>query len=174
MAPFSTDPDEWQRLDWTLLRNGPITLYYRIPILHEDIDWLRSHGYRIDELDCSAWESVAMFHDAISAAMDFPGYYGKNLDAFNDALSDIEIPEDSGRAIVLLRYDAFAQRDPEIAHDILDIIARNSRDFLLTGRRFITLVQSDDPWILFEPVGASTVGWNGAESPNKTRHEQSS
>jgi hypothetical protein len=42
MAPFSeTDMD---RLDWQLMQNGAVTLYFQTAILEEDLASLREHG----------------------------------------------------------------------------------------------------------------------------------
>src|SRR5688572_14562804 len=93
-------------------------------------------------------------HEALGSGLEFRGYYGRNLDALNDCLCDIEISEESGRALVFNRYDAFTVRFPRLAWAILDIVEITSRRLLLFGRRLLVLVQSDDPAISFEPVGA--------------------
>ena len=37
--------------------------------------------------DCEGLLTAAAFHDALAENMDFPEYYGKNLDAFWDCIS---------------------------------------------------------------------------------------
>jgi RNAse (barnase) inhibitor barstar len=169
MAIFRDEPEDFQRLDWTLLQNGAITLYLRAEFLAEDTEWLESHNYRIDRFDCSAWASEKEMHEALAAGLEFPDYYGRNLDALNDCLSDIEIPEESGRVLIFHRYDAFAAKCPRAAWVVLDIIESNSRSLLLFGRRLLALVQSNDPSISFERVGARPVMWNQREWLNKSR-----
>jgi hypothetical protein len=61
------------------------------------------------------------------------------------------------------------EKFPDVAHAILDIVADNARRFLLTGKRFVTLVHSSDPAINLEPVGATPVLWNPKESLNSKR-----
>jgi RNAse (barnase) inhibitor barstar len=157
------------RLDWRLLQNGPIALYFQPGVLAEDSAWLREHDYELRSLDCAAWRSVADFHRAIAAVLRFPGYYGHNLNALNDCLSDIEIPEEGGLALQFTRYDHFAALSPDAAQRALHIVAVTARRHLLFGRRLLALVQSDDPRIRFEPVGASPVMWNPREWPNAHR-----
>ena len=169
MAFFRDETEDFQRLDWSLLQNGAITLYYRPEFLTEDAEWLKTHYYRLDTFDCSAWGSVEDMHEAIAAGLDFPDYYGRNLDALNDCLTDIEIPEASGRVLIFRRYDMFAAKFPREAQDVLDIIENKSRFLLLFGRRLLALVHSDDPRISFEPVGARPVMWNRREWLNKSR-----
>jgi len=169
MAAFSTDESEWQRLDLRLLQNSPVALYFRPEVLNEDVVQLRSVGYGIDDFDCTLWRTDSDFHADISARLAFPSYYGRNLDAFNDCIGEIEIPESAGRAIVFRRFDLFAQREPGVAQDILDIMASTSWHFLLFGRRLLTIAQSDDPAIAFASVGAHPVMWNPREWLNKNR-----
>src|SRR5678809_1679452 len=91
-------------------------------------------------------------------------YYGENLDALNDCLSDIEINE-PGLVIVFRHFQIV---DKDIAHSLLDIFARNSRLHNLFGKRLLTLVQVDNPNYQIDPVGSSSVLWNGAESVSYT------
>lgn len=159
-----------RRLDYDLLRNGAVNLYFSQNILAEDIAWLNSHGYRIYVLNAASWLSEDDFHRDASNVLGFPGYYGKNLNAFNDCLSEIEVPDsDGGCAIQFLGFDKLAGLHPGLAHAILDILETTSRRFLLTGQRLIALVQSDDPLISFEHLGCLAATWNPKEWLNKNR-----
>jgi RNAse (barnase) inhibitor barstar len=162
-------PGDHQRVDWRLLQNGAITLYYRPALLDEDIGWLQRHGYRVHQFDCSGWESDAAFHDAVSEALGFPGYYGRNIHAFNDCLCDIEVPDEGGCALVFRRYDHFASAEPEFAQAVLEDIQGNSRRLALWGKRLLAILQSDDPCLSFQPVGACSVMWNHREWLNAAR-----
>ncbi len=169
MAIFRQEIEQFQQLDWTLLQNGAITLYLRPQLLEEDVEWLREHLYRVDRFDCSGWFSESKMHEAFSSGLEFPEYYGRTLDALNDCISDIEVPLEGGRVLVLSRYDYFAAKVPHVAWSVLDLMEINSRRLLLFGRRLIILVQSDDPGISFEPVGGRPVMWNIREWLNKSR-----
>jgi Barstar (barnase inhibitor) len=156
-------------LDYRLLAGSPVTLFWRPSILADSEEWLIERGYHVQSLAASAWSTPLDFHRAIAAALDFPSYYGKNLDALNDCLGDVVDhaygwPDAAtGLVLVFQRYDRFAANWPDLAQAVLDIIARHSRRALLIGERLICLVQSDDPAIQFAPVGAAGVLWNGAE-----------
>ena len=41
-------------------------------------------------LDCSGIADKAALHQALAAALAFPDYYGSNLDALYDCLTDLE------------------------------------------------------------------------------------
>jgi len=169
MALFNSDENERQRLDWRLLQNSPVGLYYRPEILDEDLGQLRSEGYRIDEFDCFKWRAELDFHADMAAGLAFPDYYGRNLNAFNDCIGEIEIPDLGGRVIVFRKFDSFVRCEPRVASRILDILASASWRCLLFGRRLLTLAQSDNPRIEFGCVGGHPVLWNPREWLNKNR-----
>lgn len=156
-------PDVVQRLDWTLLERGAIALYYKGSVLSADIGWFRNQNYVIHELNASEWNTPDAFHADAKRALGFPDYYAGNLASWVDCLPELPVPDESGLVIVFRRYDAFAKAQPQLAQTILDSIESTSRRFLLTGRRMLALVQSDDPRIRFDRVGAMPVTWNPRE-----------
>ena len=164
-------------LDYQVLRDGSVSLYRNPLYLEEDLQWLRQRGYRIYRVDCTTWSSEAALHESLQGALAFPAYYGKNRNALWDCMSDLEIPEDGGVAIVLSCYDVYANgpgsactpSGTKAAEALLDIFAGTSRYMLLTGRRLITLVQSADPSIRFEKLGGVSAEWNRREWLNKDR-----
>ena len=105
----------------------------------------------------------------VRRVLEFPAHYGENLAAFSDCLSDLPVPEQGGAALEFRHFDAFARRDYQLAYAVLDIVAANARRFLLTGRRVLGLVQSDDPELTFEGLGACPAVWNPREWLNASR-----
>jgi RNAse (barnase) inhibitor barstar len=169
MASFRDDPDEFQRLDWSLLQNGPITLYFKRAFLEEDVAWLVERGYEINRLDCGEWQEAGGALADLARVLRFPDYFGGNLDALNDCFGDLSVPDGSGRAIVLEHFDVARARLGSFCSALLDILASQSRTHLLLGRRLMGLVQSDDPHISLAPVGATPVEWNRREWLDKAR-----
>ena len=172
MATFRDEAEEFQRVDWKLLQNGAVTLYFRSQVLLEHLEWLNRYDYRVDSFECSIWTGENEMHEALRCGLEFPPYYGRSLDALNDCLSDLEISDEGGRVVVLNRYDSFAAKCPYAAWAILEIMERNSRYHLLFGRRLIVLVQSDDPEISFEPIAGQRVTWNVREWASSRRLEK--
>jgi RNAse (barnase) inhibitor barstar len=168
MAIF-TDPERDHPLDWMILQVSPVALYFAPAVLEGDIRWLADRQYVVYSFDCGEWRSDRMFHDAAADVLRFPPYYGRNLDAFDDCLSDLDIPDEGGAALVFHRFDAFAERRKRTAQAILDIVAVQSRIFSLLGRRLLALVQSSRPDVGFETVGACPVAWNPKEATNASR-----
>jgi hypothetical protein len=159
------------RLDWDLMQNGAVALYFRMATLEEDLAWLRNHGYHIETIDC---RDLTVFCRQTSLVLKFQEQFGYNewmgnLNALNDAFRYLDIGPESGLVLSFLRYDLLKSANPHLAQGVLDIIESSSRDHLLFGRRLLALVQSDDPRIQFEPLGARAANWNRREWLNKDR-----
>jgi hypothetical protein len=160
------DADQFYR---RLAANTFITLYWRRELLDQTIEGLRDRHFAVVEVDASGWTTEKDLHRDIAAALDFPDYYGRNLDALNDCLRDVVdgefgVPSDAtGFVLVLNHYDHFARACPRQAQIVLDILADQGRSAAVFGRRVLCLVHSDDPDITFQPVGAVPVMWNQAE-----------
>ncbi len=171
MAAFEHDPELYSRdLAFRLVARSFVTLFWRREILDHNVDWLRTHGYQIVQLDATRWLTPKDLHNAMVRALSFPEYYGHNLDAFNDCLRDVLAfdygpftPDATGIVFVFTSYDTLAAACPREAHIVLDILADHARYGALFGDRIMCLVQSDDPRIEFRPVGATAVWWNDAE-----------
>src|SRR3989337_4564047 len=105
---MAVDEGESERLDLRLLIHSSATLYFRHAKLQEDIVELVRLGYDVERFQCGEWHTQAHLHDAFSAQLQFPDYYGRSLDALNDCLRDLAFPDGGGRAIAFERYDLFA------------------------------------------------------------------
>jgi RNAse (barnase) inhibitor barstar len=120
MASFEQRPEEWNRLDYRLLRDHPVTLYHKQAVLDDDLLWLEGHGYKSYRFDAATWATLEAFHEEVSKTLRFPDYYGRNLDALSDCLSDLEIPDLGGTVLVFRGFDKFAHRFPERAWHVCD------------------------------------------------------
>lgn len=159
MATFNDIKDIFQRLDWSILQNGWISLYWKKSILEKDIKWFEKENYNIVDFDCKSWTDRAEMHGQLKQKLNFPDYYGMNFDALNDCLSDIEI-NGAGQIVVFNHLDSI---DIKTIHALLDVFADNSRKHILFGDRLIVLAQVDKPDFRIEPVGATSVIWNKQE-----------
>lgn len=75
--------------------------------------------HRIDGSILADWEK---FHDFFAKTFDFPGYYGRNMDAWNDCMSDY--CHDNG--LVSLHIDNAAElktQTPEVLDAIVECSA---------------------------------------------------
>jgi RNAse (barnase) inhibitor barstar len=160
MALFIDDPDFLNdRLDWIILQNGWSSLYCRQDVLESDLLWFRTAGFKIIEISCSDWDKSDVIHQSLKKALSFPDYYGNNLHALNDCLSDVEIPGE-GLIVVFKFFDTVQQ---QVGQKIVDIFANNSRRHILFGRKLILLIQVSSRGFNLADVGGSPVLWNGTE-----------
>jgi hypothetical protein len=160
---------EQDRLDWQLMRFGSVALFRKSEVLSDAVAWLKNHGYVIAQVDCSDCHSEHDVLWAIGHPLGFNRWPLPNLDGFNDDCRYIMVPEEGGIVIVLRRFEHVAERLPEFARGVLDILACTSWDNLLFGGRMICLVQSENPWIQFGSVGGREPWWNPREWLNDDR-----
>ena len=162
-AAFGDVPEDRERLDWQLFQNGGVILSHKHQVMTEDVAWLIRAGYQLRELDAHGWANAAAFHEDVKRVFAFPKHYTSNLASLVDALAELEIAPGGAIAVQLRRYDRFVKAEPHLAWAVLDALETTSRRLLLTGRRLLSLVQSDDARIKFERVGAMPVNWNPRE-----------
>jgi RNAse (barnase) inhibitor barstar len=147
------------RLDWAILQNGWSCLYCSEDILEKDLDWFGKSDFKVIEIDCSDWTNSNSIHRSLSKRLSFPDYYGNNLDALNDCLSEVDIPGE-GLIVVFKHFDVVQKA---IGQSIADIFANNSRRHILFGRKLILLLQVSDRTFKMSNVGGSPILWNGTE-----------
>lgn len=159
----ATAPDfaqQWQRLDWQLLQNSSIHRYRSDDEMERTATGLARLGYAIHHFDAGSWRDEDEVHNALAAELNFPSYYGRNLDALNDVFRDIaqygygSDPSTTGTVLVLAGYGSFAVHNFKLAHALLDIFARNARLGLLVGHPMLCLISTKND---FPDVGATPV-----------------
>jgi RNAse (barnase) inhibitor barstar len=152
-------------LDWYILQSGWTSLYWRTTILEDDLKWFEKENYVIIEFNCKTWDNDKIMHSQLKEKLDFPDYYGENFNALRDCLTDLNIIK-TGLVLVFRHLDNIKK---QTAHAILDIMANNARLHMLFGNRIITLAQVDNPDYEIDPVGQTSVIWNGQEWFNSSR-----
>src|SRR5207237_1118408 len=113
-----------------IMRDGMLSLYRHLDVLEEDVGWFTTHGYRVFVFECDKWDSMELFHLSVEQTLGFPEYYGRNLDAFNDSLFEIDRDDANGLLLVFRQYHIFARRFPREAYTILDILAHAAQLYL--------------------------------------------
>lgn len=168
MASFIED--DFSRLDYRLLLNGPVNLFQSEAILDDCLGELKAIGYAVHDMDVKD-QSVQAGLQLLGQRLNFPEQFqGKSLDAFNDHMRDVVFGEaDAGLVIVLRGYDAFTSASPYEAHAIADIIAQDSRVAMLAGHRLVLLLQVSDGNFTLPALGATTASWNAREALASTR-----
>ena len=154
--------------DIEILKDGPIRKYFKNRVLDEDLSWFNNNNFEIIEMNCRNWNNKNA-HKKLKDALNFPDYYGENLNAFADCLTDIYNNRYRGLVLVFRRYDDFVEESRVFAEGILDAIAKESRVGLVLGRKLIVLIQSNDPYLDFPELGGTSPSWNETEWLNENR-----
>jgi hypothetical protein len=169
LTETGADGQEYERLDWSILSFGPVAMFRKDVVLADAIAWLERHGYTVAQAGCGACQSEQDVLWTIGQALGFHKWPSPNLNGFNDDCRHITVSEDGGTAVVLRRFEQIAHQFPDFARKVLDIFAWASWDNLLFGRRLLCLVQSEDAWVQFGPVGGREPWWNAREWLNADR-----
>lgn len=77
---------------------------------------LSDHGWHVAVVSGAPDQTEAL--DALGAALDFPGYYGRNLDALVDCLRDLERPT----ALVWAGWEPLAVQHPKAWAAIVEVL----------------------------------------------------
>jgi len=164
-------PEDRERADWPLLEFGAVTLFWRGALFDATKAQLGGLGYRLIEIDCRTAEQVVQeVSDGLSWAEQF-GYepWTGNLNALDDAFHTFPFGSDDDVAICVRGFHVLVHQDERLARGLLDAIERWSRHHLLSGRRLLAVIQTNDAEFYCEGLGAGRANWNNAEWFNASR-----
>ena len=153
---------------------GLIELYFRAEVLNTAIETLESRGAQTVRIDAGAWETGTALA-SIANALEFPSYFGNNLDALADCMFDVVsgeygyLTDAPLRLLAIYQFDSFVSVDAKRAADILTVLYESAIMGLKLGKPFLILLQSDDGELTLPSVGAQPIGWNRAEFSKSTR-----
>ena len=126
------------------------------------------------EIDLRDFESIEEMHDRIAAAMAFPSYYGRNLDALYDCLTDIAEdtcvavygPADEERADFARRVQlTFEDAEEENDHLCAFFFMPEKPQALRSTNPF-------DPNFVPDPDDAELMGWYGTDDYEEGTEEE--
>lgn len=75
-------------------------------------EWARSHGVYFSQLQGERISTSHNFMTEIADALSFPSYFGKNWDALDECLRDLEWLPANGYLIFFEKVDTFAITEP--------------------------------------------------------------
>jgi RNAse (barnase) inhibitor barstar len=175
MAAFELSDETGGRLDYALMQGAHVVLFWRSEVLASAVAGLTDLGYRVVQLDAGTWHMGQVMHEQVAAALDFPDYYGHNLDALSDCLRDVcpvrvrQRRRAEGLVLVLDGYDAFVAKQRRDAEVFTEIFAAVARQGLLLGHRMLCLLRVEDARFSLPPTGATPVLWNPQEWLDSSR-----
>lgn len=89
VASWDVDAETTHPADFRLVHNTFVTMFWRTSLLEETAGWLGSHGCDVAGFDAGTWASAGDMLDDLAERLQFPGYFGRNLDALNDCIADV-------------------------------------------------------------------------------------
>lgn len=161
--------EDCNRLDFEILAEGGVALYYQHEVLGEDLAWFALERYEVIQFDEEALDSLEGFHFEARLKLGFREDYEPTPEGLREGLSELPVPDEGGTALVLLGIQRIAAEDAEGLRALLAVITELSHEFMLTGQRFVTLLQSDDPELDVGAFGPRQMAWNPRERMPWTR-----
>lgn len=74
---------------------------------------IKVNGNFLGFIDGQQCKSLPAFYSHIARALDFPDYFGNNLDALDEALCDLNWIEEETVLLVIFNYNQFMSEDKE-------------------------------------------------------------
>ncbi len=163
--------DDLERADWELLRHGAVTLFWKPDVYQKQISSLKELGYNVLDLN---YENIGKFHTDVSSALKWKEQFGYapwtgSLDALNDGLRGEPIDSSKDTAFCIRNFHKCVKDEPKWSKIFLDVLASNSRDYLLYGCRLVVLIQTDDAQFYSDSLGGQKAKWNKFEWLNSAR-----
>src|ERR1700710_1707522 len=84
MAAFNPNASLDADLAFRLMDDTFVRMFWSEDLLADALGWLTQHGYQIVEVDAGNCADTGALLDGLAVALNFPAYFGRNLNAFND------------------------------------------------------------------------------------------
>ncbi len=147
---------------------GLIELYRDAGVLNAEIERLERLGAQTMRVDAGSWDANS-FLVALAQTLDFPEYFGGNLDALSDCLAGSVAgeygyrPVPGYRLLAIYQFDSFVRSASHRSAALLEVLHDTAILALKLGNPFLVLLQSDDPDLSLPKIGGRTIAWNHAE-----------
>ena len=105
--------------------------------------WLgRSLGLRVARIDLAGCVDKEEFLDRTAAALGFPGWFGRNWDAFYDCLADLGWRPGAGHLLVFEHAGSMRRAAPEAFDTALAILGDAAASWERRGQPFRAFVSA--------------------------------
>ncbi|MFV1882914.1 MAG: barstar family protein [Balneola sp.] len=92
--------------------------------------YFENNDYYIASIDGIKCKSVEIFLTEIGHAFSFPRYYGKNMDALHDCLTDLIWIKKDNYLLIINNYESFLSDDQTIKEEINDFLKEIADDWI--------------------------------------------
>ncbi|NNF54176.1 MAG: barstar family protein [Acidimicrobiales bacterium] len=107
------------------------TLYHSADELNARIAELAAEGAMVSRVDAGRWDDTS-YLSSLAGALNFPSYFGNNLDALVDCLRDVP-----PGVLAIYQFESFAATAPSSARVLVEILDE--------ATQLTVFLQSDDP-----------------------------
>lgn len=94
-------------------------------------DVARLSDYAVIEIDGQQSKTLRQFYEHIAKVLEFPDYFGFNLDSLDELLNDLDWIEDEKLALHFTHTDALIsqERDPKKLASLLNLLDATAEDW---------------------------------------------
>ena len=115
----------------------------------------KSVGLDVYKLDLGGARGKSGLLDRIAKALRFPAHFGKNWDALNDCLTDLEWLDGKGWVVIVANAQRFADKHQEDFTTVIDILTSAAAHWRQLKKPFWIFIQAQAGWDLELPKLAS-------------------
>jgi RNAse (barnase) inhibitor barstar len=156
MIQFNDDKQSWGRLDFQIISRGFYKLYSNATQLNDDISWLKLENYSIIEFDCAAWIDKETMYNSLHEKFDFPVYFGRNWDALQESLDEIEIVE-NGCVVVFQNLDLAHYK---LRQNLVEIFLTSAQRHLIFRKYLLVLITVSNRNFSLKPMSKTIFYWH--------------
>ncbi len=103
-----------------------------VPQLKRELAAKNLLGLRLIELDGSRMKNVSELYDEISSRLKLPGYFGRNLNALSECLTDSDLLEGTGFIFFITSGESLlVESEPKVLKGFIDTIYAVCREWAM-------------------------------------------
>ena len=130
-----------------LLPNSQLAGIYRTSIDNDEITAAaKTVGLDVFKIDLSAARGKSGLLDRFAKALCFPTHFGKNWDAFNDCLTDLQWLDGQGWVVIVTNARSFADKHEEEFTTAIEILTGAAEHWRALKKPFWIIVQAPASW----------------------------
>jgi len=129
---------------------------YQVRRKVEDVEHAaRKAGLALFRIDAAHVRDKEGFLDEIAKTLHFPDYFGRNWDALNDCLTDLDwLPTKHGYVLLFENMEDFGANHQQEFSEAAEVLRSVSEYWKSQGRPVWTFIASSSAWVSTLPICA--------------------
>ena len=108
-------------------------------------------GLNVFKLNLGGARGKSDLLDRFAKALSFPAHFGKNWDAFNDCLTDMQWLDGKGWVVIVANAERFAEKNEEEFTTAIKILTGAAEHWRALKKPFWIIIQAQASWDLAVP-----------------------